>query len=169
MVKKRGRGMSETKKSRKTNLIIGIAGGGIVLFVLGIIILMTVMPMIKGSSELSARVEAIRDAEIRTVEIADPRNSKAHAVVTDPSETAKIRDLICRITELCSYDGDVYSQLGHWDLRIRFFVSDKKTDFYLTESYIYVTVGDTQYRFKPTETGIGEYAEIYGEIKRTVE
>ena len=150
----------KVKKGNKSNLIIGLVGGGLLLLLVGIIILTEAIPVMTANSEFSSRLDGIKDAEIGMVEIVDPRGTQKQAIITSSKETAELRDQFCRVVEGRNYSQSVSSPNGNWDLRVRFHADGEEYDFYLTESDMYVAANDTQYHFTP---GAG-YGDFYSAV-----
>ena len=150
----------KAKKGGKSNLIIGLVGGGLLLLLVGIIVLSEVIPVMTANSEFSSRLDGIGDAEIGMVEIVDPRGTQKQAIITSSKETAELRDQILRVSEGRNYADHVSSANGNWDLRLRFHAGEKEYDFYLTETDMYVVANNTQYHFTP---GAG-YSDFYSAV-----
>ena len=152
-------------KSDKSNLIIGLVGGAALLILLTIIILSEALPIMTGKGEFSARLEGVREAEITTLEIVDPSGTQQkQAIITSRTESDEIRNMLCAVADKCTYSEKMIAPNGHWDLRVRFHAGDKKYDFYLTQSTVYVTVNNDQYHFKPESGAASAFSELYSAV-----
>ena len=156
---------SKKGKSDKSNLIIGLIGGGVILILLAVIILTEALPIMTGKGEFAARLGGVRGAEITTLEIVDPSGTQQkQAIITSRTEIQEIRDKLCAVADKCAYSEKMVAPNGHWDLRVRFHAGGEEYDFYLTQSSVYVTVNNDQYHFKPEAGTASAFSELYSAI-----